>query len=342
MITKLLQGFKKLAFFVFIASALAAGFIACTNEDDPPTPTTYVALSQFFSIPNATLVQGAIPSTANGASIGDVIINSTAIPGGSSNVTINSLNDIQKLYVSIKGSNQYYTITPSATKSTVFDFVILLSQALNRSFEIQISALLADGSTSALYSSSVTYYPTGTGGTGGLQVSLSFNNEKDVDLYVIQPDGDIIFYGNKGATIYDSITGQYVYWWGLDLDSNPACNIDSINNENVFYPDTLVQTGTYQVWINMYSNCDNTIPTTCVVTANHASQLITNLTYGVNPSTHIFPIGEPSNSIGSDTTGAVKIMEFNMVGTPAGPKKAYNSKLTESAKMKLNSAIRRR
>ena len=342
MSTKLLQVFKKVAFFIIIVSALAVGFSACNNEDDPPTtPTPTSTLSQFFSIANATLVQGTIPSNPNGPSIGDVTINTSAIPGGSSNVTINSLNNIQKLYVSINGVNQYYVITPTVTKSTVFDFIILLSQSLNRSFVIQISALMADGTTSSLYTSSVTYYPTGTGGTGGVQVSLSFNNEKDVDLYVIQPDGDIIYYGNKGATIYDSITGNYVYWWGLDLDSNPGCNIDSINNENVFYPDSLVQTGTYQVWINMYSNCDNTIPTTCVVTANHASSLITP-TYGVNPSTHIFPIGEPSNGISSDTIGAVKIMEFNIAASASGQKKMiYNSKLTESAKMKLSAARRR-
>lgn len=341
--TKLLLSFKKMPLYFFIAVILAIGFSACTDEEEP-SQSSKVVLSQFFSIQNATVVQGTIPSTPNGASIGEVVINSTAIAGGSSHVTINSENDIQKLYVSIKGSNQYYTITPNQAKSSVFDFIILLSQSLNRSFEIQISALLANGSTTSLYTSGVTYYPTGTGGTGGLQISLSFDNEKDVDLYVIQPDGTIIFYGNKGGHILDTITGQYVYVWGLDLDSNPGCNIDSINNENVFYPDSLVQTGAYQVWINMYSNCDTSIATNCVVTANYASQLITP-TYGVNPSTHIYPIGEPSNHLASDTIGALKVMEFNISGTSGGggsSKKIYKSILTESAKMKLNMAKQRR
>ena len=242
--------------------------------------------------------------------------------------------DIQKIYVSIKGSNQYYTITPNQTKSNVFDFVMLLNQSLDQSFEILMSALLSDGTTTSIYKSDITYYAAGTGGTGGLQVSLSFNNEKDVDLYVIQPDGEIIYYGNKGSQIYDTVTGQYVYWWGLDLDSNPACNIDSIKNENVFYPDTLIQSGTYQVWINMYSNCDTSLATTCVVTANESGQLIIP-TYGVNPATHVFPIGQPSNQITSDTTGALKVMEFNIVGTPSSPKKIH-SILTQSARTKIN------
>lgn len=338
---KLLQLFKKLHIYVFIVAVVSVGIYSCTDEEDPIVKPAAPVLSNFFAIQNSTVAQGTIPSNPSGVSIGEVVINSTAIAGGSSHVTITSDNDIQKLYVSIKGSNQYYTITPNQTKSNVFEFIILLSQYLNQNFEIQISALLEDGTTTSLYSTPVVYHTAGTGGTGGLQVSLSFNNEKDVDLYVIQPDGTVIFYGNKGGHVYDSITGQYTYIWGLDLDSNPACNIDSINNENVFYPDTLVQTGTYQVWINMYRNCDTSIATTCVVTANHASQLVTP-TFGVNPSTHIFPIGEPSNSIGNDTTGAVKIMEFNITnGSSTGSKKIYKPYLTESAKMKLDMARKR-
>jgi len=335
--TKLLQGFKGLHFSVFIVAiltVLALGFSSCTDEEVKPNPDTTNRISEFFSIQNAEVVQGTIPFSANGPSIGEVSLNATVISGGSAYVSINSDNDIQKLYVSVKGSNQYYVISPNVTKSSVFEFVILLSQTLDESFEIQISALLLDGTMTSLYKSTVTYYAVGT---GDLQISLSFDNEKDVDLYVIQPDGVIIYYGNKGGQIYDSITGLNTYWWGLDLDSNPACNIDSINNENVFYPDSLIQTGTYQVWVNMYSNCDPSIATNCVVTALAANQFVTT-TFGTNPSTVVFPIAEPSNNISNDTVGAVKVMEFTIAGTPTTPKKIYNTKLTQSAKAKIDRA----
>lgn len=339
--TKLLQGLKGLHFIFFIVamlSVLAIGFTACTSDDDEKIPEKpAVVLSEYFSIQNATIVSGTIPSNPNGLSIGEVSINSTVIAGGSSQVSIATEQNIQKIYVSVKGTNHYYVISPAQLKSTVIDFIILLSQGLSKSFDIQISGLLGDGTTTSLYQSSLTFHAVGT---GGLQVSLSFNNEKDVDLYVIQPDGDIIYYGNKGGTIWDSITDEYVYWWGLDLDSNPGCSIDSINNENVFYPSSLIQTGTYQVWINMYSNCDPSIPTSCVVTALESGQLITPI-YGVNPSTNVFPIGEPSNFISNDTTGAVKVMEFTIAGTQPTSKKVYNTPLTESAKMKLQRAKRR-
>ncbi len=338
--TKFLQRLKGLHFIIFIVAmltVLALGFSACTDEENPVVkPTPAAVLSDYFSIPNAVTVQGTMPSTANGVSIGTVSMNNSVITGGSAHVSITTDNDIQKLYVSIKGANNYYVITPTA-KSTVFDFMLLLSQSLDKSFELQISALLADGTTTAVYKSTVAYYAVGT---GDLQISLSFDNEKDVDLYVIQPDGVIIYYANKGGHVIDTVTGLLTYLWGLDLDSNPGCNIDSINNENVFYPNSLIQTGTYQVWINMYNNCDPSIATTCIVTALDSGQYIVPI-YGVNPSTTVFPIGEPSNPISNDTIGSFKVMEFTITGTPTTPKKIYNSILTESAKMKLQRAKRR-
>lgn len=335
---RLLEILKNLCFIILVLPIMAISFSSCTDDEDSPPPNREV-LGDVFSIQGATITSGTLPSNPDGPSVGDVNINGTVIAGGSSHVTITTDNDIKELYVSIEGASNYYTIKPSSTKSNVFDFTILLSQSLNHSFDILISGLLANGTNTKIYKTSITYYSVGTGGSTGLQVSLSFDNEKDVDLYVIQPDGVIIYYGNKGSQIYDTLSGQYVYWWGLDLDSNPACGIDSINNENVFYPDSIIQNGVYQVWINMYMNCDPTIATTCVVTANESGQLL-NPTYGNNPSTHTYPIGEPSNSIASDTTGAFKVMEFTISGASPSPvMQNYNTPLTESARNKLNWSI---
>ena len=42
---------------------------------------------------------------------------------------------------------------------------------------------------------------------------------------------------------------------GLDHDSNPACNLDSLNNENIVIKAGRLIPGTYRVYVNMYSNC---------------------------------------------------------------------------------------
>ncbi len=329
--------FKNVLKFIIVFGALAIGFSACSDDEEPATPTpTAKVLSNYFIIQGADLVQGAIPSNQNGVDIGQVVINSNAIAGGSSVVSVNSDNNIQKLYVNVKGANSYYSITPSAQKNTEFDFVLLFSQILaDPFFEFQVTALYDDGTTSTIFTKKVHLV---TVNTGALQISLSFDNEKDVDLYVVQPDGEIIYYGNQGEEVYDPETGEYIYAWGLDLDSNPGCSIDSINNENVFYPTEYIQTGTYQVWINMYSNCDETIPTNWSVTANHLGQLITP-TYGVNPAFGVYPVGQPSNPIDSELTGALKVMEFTMTGvTPPVTKNKKSTPLSNSAKMKLQRA----
>ena len=88
-----------------------------------------------------------------------------------------------------------------------------------------------------------------------LQVSLNFPDLIDLDLHVQTPDLNDIYYGSR--------TGQG--GGTLDLDSNPACNIDSINNENI----TFVQgapCGHFVVRVDLWSSCQLPGPFTYVVT----------------------------------------------------------------------------
>jgi hypothetical protein len=168
-----------------------------------------------------------------------------------------------------------------------------------------------------------------------LQVSLSFDNEKDIDLYVVQPDGEIIFYGNPGN--YYEKDGE-IQGWGLDIDSNAACDIDGINNENVFYSNEYIQSGKYEVWINMYANCNEYISTNWIVTALYEGALVTT-TYGRNPEYGVFSVNTPSNPISNSLDGATKVMEFTLSGRVGQSRVSINNKtpnpLTESAKIKL-------
>jgi hypothetical protein len=63
-------------------------------------------------------------------------------------------------------------------------------------------------------------------GTGDVQVGIVWDTPTDVDLHVTEPGGETIYYGN----LQSSAGGT------LDLDSNPACNIDGVNAENIFWP----------------------------------------------------------------------------------------------------------
>ena len=100
-------------------------------------------------------------------------------------------------------------------------------------------------------------------GTGDVQVSLSWDTETDVDLHVVDPTGEEIYYGSTSS----ASGGQ------LDLDSNAGCGIDGINNENVTWPTGMAPDGTYVVRVNYWSACGPPpLPANFTVTTNVCGQ----------------------------------------------------------------------
>ena len=77
-------------------------------------------------------------------------------------------------------------------------------------------------------------------GTGDVQVTLSWDTDSDVDLHVVDPSGEEIFYGNR-----ESASGGM-----LDLDSNAACTIDGVQNENITWSIGAAPQGTYIVRVD--------------------------------------------------------------------------------------------
>lgn len=82
-------------------------------------------------------------------------------------------------------------------------------------------------------------------GSGDIQVSISWDTGTDVDLHVVEPTGCELYYGNDSCP-----SGGW-----LDLDSNPACSMDWINNENTFWPEGQAPVGTYTVRVDFWEDC---------------------------------------------------------------------------------------
>ncbi|MDR2127071.1 MAG: hypothetical protein LBP63_09615 [Prevotellaceae bacterium] len=304
-------------------------FASCSSNDD--TKPQSILEREYFTVQNATVEQGELPQSSTGDAFRGVTINSTVLPGGSSFVSLYSEERLSEIYISVDGVKEYYRLPVNATHATtqaaaveetnLSNVVILFSQNLSKSFTIQLSARTEGGEIMSLYSKPLEFLDAGT---GTLQVSLSFDNDKDVDLYVVEPNGNVIYWNNRGSKIVDEETGESYIEWGLDIDSNAECYIDGINNENIYYPEAYIQSGKYEVWVNMYNNCDESIATNWVITATKEGALVP-VTYGENPQSGIFPVGEPSNSIGRSLEGALKVMEFTMNGTynPPAPESAF-------------------
>jgi hypothetical protein len=83
------------------------------------------------------------------------------------------------------------------------------------------------------------------GFTGDVQVSVSWDAPSDIDLHVVDPFGEDIFYGNPVS----SSGGQ------LDVDSNPACAIDGRQIENIRWS-SRAPGGTYTVRVDYWAGCE--------------------------------------------------------------------------------------
>jgi hypothetical protein len=82
-------------------------------------------------------------------------------------------------------------------------------------------------------------------GTGDVKVTLSFDRLHDLDLHVVEPNGEEISYTNDA-----SATGGQ-----LDLDSGSHCEQTAANAENIFWPPGGAPPGEYIVSVQNFEQC---------------------------------------------------------------------------------------
>jgi hypothetical protein len=142
--------------------------------------------------------------------------------------------------------------------STSVDIVVTVSQSLPSQFFVLYFAVVdASGKQGPVAAQSVEAVPVGT---GQVQVSVSWDVDSDVDLHIVEPTGEEIYYGNLTSDAGGT----------LDLDSNANCSIDGKRNENIVWKDT-APPGVYTVRVDLYTAC-GVEPTNFVVTVQVAGQ----------------------------------------------------------------------
>lgn len=83
-------------------------------------------------------------------------------------------------------------------------------------------------------------------GAGDVEVTLTMGEPTDLDLYVTDPTGTTIYYGNTHAG-----SGGH-----LDLDANAACSSNlGVDNEHVYWPAGRAPAGTYRVTVAHWRSC---------------------------------------------------------------------------------------
>jgi len=101
--------------------------------------------------------------------------------------------------------------------------------------------------------------PTDPPPTGALVVALTWDAESSLDLHVVDPDGDEIYWGNPSSRppfAFDQTDGgSYGY---IDDDSNAGCVIDGLRREDAIWPSAPPQ-GSYTVRVDTASLCGQPI-----------------------------------------------------------------------------------
>ena len=305
----------------------------------------------FFSIEDSPYVLSLGEDVEITEELTGVELNANVLPGGASIATISTEEKLKDIYVGVEGEQGYYRLNaddylvdePEEVSRTaqnfVYSFTMYMSQQLAVNFNITIVVQTITNNFLA-WGQEMDYMQAGT---GDLQVSLAFSNAKDIDLYVVEPNGNVIYYGNRRPWLFDSSNyeeGEYDQEMGLDIDSNAGCSIDNVNKENIYFNADCLQKGTYQVWVNMWENCDASLATDwSIVTTYKGVKIIPQ--EGENPANGVFPAGTPSNSIGSELNGATHVMSFtinegqDVSNETRSVLRNIEYNLTESAKGKL-------
>ncbi len=249
---------------------------------------------EYFSVEDATFHEGAFPSATIDRQIEGLSLNSQALTGGLNFITIVTDEEYDGFYIGAEGVDGYFSYIPADEVRhgyNSYSIPVLYSTKYDSDITMLISGKKKTGDITKPNRERVQYMESQS---GALNINLTFSNAKDIDLHLYMPDGTHIYHGNrsKTATTADGNTVTF----GLDHDSNAGCDIDNLNNENIYIPEEVVQNGTYRVVVNLYRNCDPVTATSWAVVTRYKGDVIPVRT-GHNPATGVYPVGAYSGDM---------------------------------------------
>jgi hypothetical protein len=195
------------------------------------------------SVEGATFIDEEVPAPTKGVTITDVSGDSVVVNGGTAVVMLSCSVPATAVIIGAPGTYGYYRLPTQGLPGDV-EVVATISQTAQTAVVLHFLSEEPGPEYGAVAAYAPVLYEVGT---GIIQVSLNFRPSQDVDLHLVEPTGQEIYYANLTSTA----GGE------LDLDSNPACYLDHINNENITYPDTATPpSGEYIVRVDYWMSCD--------------------------------------------------------------------------------------
>jgi hypothetical protein len=192
----------------------------------------------------ATMQPGVAPQPSGGPPVAaPPTPAATLVTSGSTVVRLSAPQSFQAVYLSVgnvpRKVGGFWQLQLPAPTTDLLLVVQLSGQVPSPSFDLQL-ALSSQLGVVGPYSE----VPTNViRGTSELEITVWWDKPSDVDLNVIEPSGEEVYWGNNV-----SATGGM-----LDQDSNIECVIDNKNNESIRW--TKAPSGTFAVRLDYYSSC---------------------------------------------------------------------------------------
>ena len=209
----------------------------------PPPPPPVSRLSGWLTDVSVDGVSGrwrtdTFPRDSGGPRI-RVVGNTSIVNGGTTELRVEGTSRLRFLLIGEQEEESgYYEVPARGDRVTVR---LVFAQDIPSDLRLQLAAASDGGATGPPVRKDFDVVEVGT---GELQITLSWDEESDVDLHVVEPSGEEIYYGNRV-----SASGG-----ALDLDSNASCRIDGVKNENVTW-ERSAPSGRYTVRVNYWSAC---------------------------------------------------------------------------------------
>ena len=87
---------------------------------------------------------------------------------------------------------------------------------------------------------------------GDVQVALRWDGSNDIDLRVIEPSNEVIYYGHR----LSETDGQ------LEVDANAACSsVMDHPVEHIYWPEGAAPNGEYEIVVVYFANCGDSLTT---------------------------------------------------------------------------------
>jgi hypothetical protein len=242
---------KPIRIATILAVALLAG--ACSDgttspSEDGASIADLVASASFDGTPGELQTNG-VPRPGGGPSV-SVAGNATVVNGGTATLTVTAQDPFRKVVVAGSAPisalfatvNGFYEVALPISVTSA-DVLLTFPQSLpSGPFDIFLSAADADGHMGPMRKFTFNALSVGT---GDIQVTVNWDTEADVDLHVVDPGSQEIYWASR-----TSASGGE-----LDLDSNAACNGDGVSNENITWDSGMAPNGTYTVRVDYWSAC---------------------------------------------------------------------------------------